>query len=188
MKLHSPYSMSGQTPPHRILPGLHPMVYFRADGVVNHDTLVYGVVCPEIGTTLEDGVAIYHPIGRYELHKRDFQSGIPLLGTIAMVYYSSKGVLEVRTPLLRKNAASSILTGMSRNATYPYRTKRSSPITATKRDAPKQGIPLHIISELYFTPHFYQNTSFSMFPIPSALLRWRIICGFQVRGIGRRNQ
>lgn len=56
-----------------------------------------------------------------------------------------------------------------------------------KKDALKQGIPLHIIFELYFTPHFYQNTSFSMLPALSALLRWRIICGFQVRGIGRRN-
>ena len=60
--------------------------------------------------------------------------------------------------------------------------------TAAKRDAPKQGIPLHIIFELCFTPDFYQNTSFSMFPIPFALLRWRIISGFRVRGIGRRNQ
>ena len=32
------------------------------------------------------------------------------------------------------------------------------------------------------------NTSFSMLPIPSDLLRWRIISGFRVRGIGRRNQ
>ena len=43
----------------------HPMVLFRAEGVVNHDTFMYGVVRPEIGTTLKDGVAIYHPIGRY---------------------------------------------------------------------------------------------------------------------------
>ncbi len=40
------------------------MVYFRAEGVVNHDTLLYGVVRPEIESTLEDGVAIYHPIGQ----------------------------------------------------------------------------------------------------------------------------
>ena len=46
---------------------------------------------------------------------------------------------------------------------------------------------MHIIFELYFTPHFYQNI-FSMLPVPSALRRWRIISGFQVRGIGQRNQ
>ena len=98
-------------------------------------------------------------------------------------------MLKFRTPLLRKDAAPSIPTGMSQNTTYPHGTNRSSPHYCTKqRDAPKQGIPLHIIFEVHFTPHFYQNTSFSMRPIPSDLLRWRIIFGFQVRGIGQRNQ
>lgn len=35
-------------------------------------------------------------------------------------------------------------------------------VTATKKDAPKQGILSHIIYEFYFTPHFHQNTSFSI--------------------------
>lgn len=56
-----------------------------------------------------------------------------------------------------------------------------------KKDAPKQGILSHITFEFYFIPHSCQNTSFSMLPALSALLRWRIISGFQVRGIGRRN-
>ena len=63
----------------------HPMVHFRAEGVVNHDTFMYGVVRPEIGTTLKDGVAIYHPIGRYEFHERVFQSGTQLLRTMDVV-------------------------------------------------------------------------------------------------------
>lgn len=57
------------------------------------------------------------------------------------------------------------------------------PNTAAKRDAPKQGIPLHIIFEL-----FYQNGSF---PMPQALfvpVHWHRISEFQVRGIVRRNQ
>ena len=48
------------------------MIYFRAEGVVNYDTLVYGVVRSEIGPTLEDGVAIYHPIERYGFHQKGF--------------------------------------------------------------------------------------------------------------------
>ena len=47
-----------------------------------------------------------------------------------------------------------------------------------KKDAPEQGILSHIIFEFYFTPHFYQNTSFPMLPVPSAILRWRIISVF----------
>lgn len=49
-----------------------------------------------------------------------------------------------------------------------------------KRDALFRGIPLHIIFEVYVTPHFYQNTSFSMLPVPSTLLLWHTISGFQV--------
>ena len=121
---------------------LYSMVYFRVECVVNHDTFMYGVVCPKTGTTLKDGVAIYHPIGQYEFHKRVFQSGPPLLRTMDVVSYLSKGVLKFRTPLLRKDAAPSIPTGMSRNTTYPHGTNRSSPHYCTKqRDAPKQGIP-----------------------------------------------
>ena len=64
--------MNGQTVPYRMLSCLHPMIYFRAEGVVNYDTLVYGVVRSEIGPTLEDGVAIYHPIERYGFHQKGF--------------------------------------------------------------------------------------------------------------------
>lgn len=70
----------------------------------------------------------------------------------------------------------------------PLWNKMFLPHTAAKRDAPKQGIPLHIIFELYFTPHFYQNTSF---PMPQALFapgHWHRISEFQAQGIGRRNQ
>lgn len=57
------------------------------------------------------------------------------------------------------------------------------PHTVAKRDAPKQGIPLHIIFEL-----FYQNTSFS---VPQALfapVHWHRISEFQAQGIVRKNQ
>lgn len=54
------------------------MVCFRTGGVVNHDTLLYGVVRPEIGLTLEDGVAIYHPIGQYEFPPNGFPIRNPL--------------------------------------------------------------------------------------------------------------
>ena len=66
--------MNGQTVPYRMLSCLHPMIYFRAEGVVNYDTLVYGVVRSEIGPTLEDGVAIYHPIEQYGFHQKGFLS------------------------------------------------------------------------------------------------------------------
>ena len=75
------------------------MVCFRAGSVVNHGTLVYGVVLPEIEPALEDG-------GNMSFLKRVLKSGTPLLGTMAMVYYPSKGVLEFLTPLLRKGTAS----------------------------------------------------------------------------------
>lgn len=104
-----------------------------------------------------------------------------------MVYYPSKGVFEFRISLLRKDTALSIQSGMSQNAIYSLWNKTFPLITAAKKDAPKQGILSYITFELYFTPHFYQNTPFSMLPALSALLRWRIISGFQVRGIGRRN-
>ena len=100
-----------------------------------------------------------------------------------------KGVLKFRTPLLRKDNAPSIPTGMSRNTTYPPWSKPFLPYYCTKqRDALKQGIPLRIIFEFDFTPHFYQNTSFSIPPTPFAPLHWHIAFGSRVRGIGRRNQ
>lgn len=82
------------------------MVRFRAGSVVNHGTLVYGVVRPEIEPALEDG-------GNMSFLKRVLKSGTPLLGTMAMVYYPSKGVLEFLTPLLRKGTAPSIQISMS---------------------------------------------------------------------------
>lgn len=72
------------------------MVYFRTEGVVNYGTLVYGVVRSEIGPTLEDGVAIYHPIEQYGFHQKGFSKRPPLLRTIAMVHYPSKWELEFR--------------------------------------------------------------------------------------------
>ena len=53
--------------------------------------------------------------------------------------------------------------------------KTFSPRTAIKKDAPNQGILLHIIFEFYLTPCFYQNISF---PMPQALFApvcWRRI-------------
>ena len=80
-----------------------------------------------------------------------------------------KGVLKFRTPLLRKDTAPSIPTGMSRNTTYPPWSKPFLPHYCTKqRDALKRGIPLRIIFEFDFTPHFYQNTSSNSF-CPSSL-------------------
>ena len=69
--------------------------------VANHPMYVW---CPLIkGLTSEDGMAIYHPIRRYNFPQKG----------------GAKGVLKFLTPLLRKDTARSILTGMSRNATYP---------------------------------------------------------------------
>ena len=74
-------------------------------------------------------------------------------------------MLNFLTPLLRKDTVPSIPTGMSRNATYPPWSKPFLPHYCTKqRDAPKQGIPLCIIFEFDFTPHFCQNTSSSFCP------------------------
>lgn len=66
------------------------MIYFRAEGVVNYDTLVYGVVRSEIGPTLEDGVAINHPIEQVWFSSKGLFKAPPLLRTIAMVYHPSK--------------------------------------------------------------------------------------------------
>lgn len=98
-------------------------------------------------------------------------------------------MLKFRTSLLRKDTAPSILTGMSQNATYPPMEQIvPPPLLYQTKGCPKTGHPFAYYLEVHFTPHFYQNTSFSMLPVPSALLRWHIISGFQVRGIGRRNQ
>ena len=55
--------------------------------------------------------------GNMSFLKRVLKSGTPLLGTMAMVYYPSKGVLEFLTPfltpLLRKGTAPSIQISMS---------------------------------------------------------------------------
>ena len=56
---------------------LYSMVYFRVECVVNHDTFMYGVVCPKTGTTLKDGVAIYHPLGNMSFTK-GFSKADPL--------------------------------------------------------------------------------------------------------------
>ena len=63
---------------------------------------------------------------------------------------SPKGVLKFRTPLLHKDAAPSIPTGMLRNATYPHGANHSSPITVPNKGMPRNRASLCILS-LNFT-------------------------------------
>ena len=75
-------------------------------------------------------MAIYHPIRRYNFPPKR----------------GAKGVLKFPTPLLRKDTAPSIPTGMSRNATCPHGTNHSSPITVPNKGMPRnRASPLHII-------------------------------------------
>ena len=124
---------------------LYPMVCFRAEGVVNHDTLVCGVVSLEIGPTLEMGWQYTIPSDNMSFLKRAFQSGIPLPGTIAIVCYALQGALKVRIPLLCE--------GVPKQDTHdsnwyvakcdvPPMEQNVPPHCCSKQgDAPKQGIP-----------------------------------------------
>ena len=110
-------------------------------------------------------------------------------GDIISPKRGSKGVLKFRTPLLRQDNCTLNPNWYVAKCDVPPWSKPFLPHYCTKqRDAPKQGIPLHIIFEVHFTPRFYPDTSFSIPPTPFVPLHSYIAFGSRVRGIGQKNQ
>lgn len=67
-------------------------------------------------------------------------------GDIISPKKGAKGVLKFLTPLLRKDTAPLIPTGMSRNATYPHGANHSSLITVPNKGMPRNRASLCVLS------------------------------------------
>ncbi len=103
----------------------------------------------------------------------------PIVNKVQAKFIFQKGLAKVEYPL-PKQYPPNPRNGWNKTF-YPY-------YCNSRKDAPKQGILLHIIFEFYFTPYFYQKISFPILSVPSSLVRLRRIFLSQAQGIEQRNQ